>query len=607
MPTDSPAPAQPILDDDASPRLTWSAEGEPRSGRFGDVYFSADDGLAETREVFLAGCGLPEAWAGRSRFTVAELGFGTGLNILALLDLWRREGPPGAGLNVFSLEGYPLSREEAARALAAWPELAEVRDRLLDRWPRQTPGFHRIDLPEFNATLDLAVGDAAWALSHWTGQADAWFLDGFSPALNPGMWSEAVFDGIAARSAPGARVATFTVAGVVRRGLAERGFQVDKRPGHGRKRERLEAFLPPPLTEPAASPAPLPRVAVIGAGIAGASVVRALKGSGLPVVLIEADRPGAGGSGFPSGLVTPRLDAGDALIAGFHAQALHRARDLYAATPGAIRAEGVLQLEQAERDAVRHAKVAAQTLWSDGEMALVDAASAAARLAEDAATGGLMMAGAATVTPKVVLDHWLSGTEIIKAEVAGLEARPGGGWRLLDAGGASLGEADAVVLTGGWGAAALAPELGLRPVRGQADWVESVTATAAAWGGYVAPTATGLLFGATHDRDDTSTEVRAPDTQRNLAALAARLPRLAGQVSSAPSKSRAAIRATTRDRLPVCGEVPGRPGLFLLGGLGSRGFCVAPLLGEHVAAQITGAPSPLPADMAARLCPNRLV
>jgi len=592
--------------DDASPRLTWSAEGEPRSGRFGDVYFSADDGLAETRAVFLAGCGLPEGWASRAQFTVGELGFGTGLNILALLDLWRREGPAGGRLNVFTIEGYPLSRDEAARALAAWPELAEIRDLILARWPRQTPGFHRIDLPEFRATIDLAVGDAAWALSQWTGKADAWFLDGFSPALNPGMWSDAVFDGVAVRSAPGARVATFTVAGAVRRGLSERGFQVDKRPGHGRKRERLEAFLP--LTEPAAATAAaIPRVAVIGAGIAGASAVRALTAAGASVVLIEADQPGAGGSGFPAGLVTPRLDAGDALIAGFHAQALNRARDLYAATPGAIRADGVLQLKQAERDGVRHAKVAAQALWSQGEMTVLDAAEAAARLGEDSATGGLMMGGAATVTPAVILDHWLAGTEILKAEAAGFEARPEGGWRVLDADGAVLCEADAVVATAGWGTAALAPELGLRPVRGQADWVEGVTAAAAAWGGYVAPTATGLLFGATHDREDTATDVRTEDSERNLATLAARLPRLAEAVSAAPRQSRAAIRATTRDRLPGCGEAPGRPGLFVLGGLGSRGFCVAPLLGEHVAALITGAPSPLPAAMAARLGPGRLI
>src|SRR5258708_10614955 len=106
--------------------LDWTAEGAPRSRRFDDIYFSREGGLDETRAVFLRGCGLPDAWAGRRRFTVAETGFGTGLNILALLDLWRQARPPGGRLSIFSVEAYPLARDEAARALAAWPELAAL-------------------------------------------------------------------------------------------------------------------------------------------------------------------------------------------------------------------------------------------------------------------------------------------------------------------------------------------------------------------------------------------------------------------------------------------------------------------------------------------------
>src|SRR3989344_7313769 len=225
---------------DTAPHLTWTDDDEPRSGRFGDVYFSRDDGLAETRAVCLEGCGLPDAWAGRRHFTVAELGFGTGLNIAARLDLWRRPRPEGGRLHVFSIEGFPLTADEARRALGAWPELAKAARALIEAWPERTPGFHRVDLPGFHAVLDVAVGDVDWALDQWSGAADAWFLDGFSPALNPGMWSETGMDRIAARSAPGARAATFTVAGAVRRGLSERGFVVEKKPGHGRKRERLE-------------------------------------------------------------------------------------------------------------------------------------------------------------------------------------------------------------------------------------------------------------------------------------------------------------------------------------------------------------------------------
>lgn len=588
------------MTDDRSPRLQWTEDGAPRSGRFGDVYFSREDGLAESRAVFLAGCGLPEAWRGRRRFTVGELGFGTGLNIAALLDLWRREGPAGARLHVFSIEGFPLSREEAARALGAWPELADAAGALLRAWPAPTPGFHRLDLPEFNASLDLAVDDAAWALGQWSGRADAWFLDGFAPSANPGMWSDAVLDGVTARSAPGARLATFTVAGAVRRGLAERGFAVEKRPGHGRKRERLEARAPG-----SAGPDVAPTVAVIGAGIAGAALARAFAALGADCTVVEQDRPGAGGSGFPSSLVTPRLDVGDEGIAALHAQALERAGSLYAATPGAMLAKGVLQLEQGERDAGRFERIAAQPLWPEGAMDRPDAGACGERLGEPVEAGGLFMRDALSVHPAAALEAWLGGTRRVAAQVDRVEPSPGG-WRLVDAAGGTILEAETVVIAAGWGSAALAAEAPLAPVRGQADWIEGVSTPPVAWGGYASPTAGGLLFGATHERGETAAEVSGEATEANLRTLAARLPKLASRIAEAgPTGRRAAVRATTPDRLPLAGELA--PGLFALTGLGSRGFCVAPLLAEHLAALATGAPSPLPTALAARVDPKRFV
>lgn len=586
---------------DRSPRLIWTDDGAPRSGRFDDVYFSRQDGLAEARAVFLAGCDLPQAWAGRDHFTVVELGFGTGLNIAALLDLWRRTRPPGGRLSIVSIEGFPLDREEAARALASWPEVAGAADALLAGWPRATPGFHRIDLPGFDATLDLAVGDVAWGLSQWAGRADAWFLDGFAPAANPAMWSDAVLDAIRTRSAPGAKLATFTVAGAVRRGLAERGFIVEKHPGHGRKRERLEARAP----GAAHAPAPAPTVAVIGAGVAGAAMARALAALGVRATVVETEGPGSGASGFPAALVTPRLDAGDDAIAALHAQALARAAALYETVPGAIAARGVLQLEQVPRDAGRFGKIAVQEVWPAGGMTPLDPAACTARLGEPAGTGGLSMAGALAVRPAPVLTAWLAQADRIAATVVRIE--PGdGGWRLLDAAGDVILQAEVVVLAGGWGNAALQPGLMLSPVRGQADWVEGVSAGPVAWGGYAVPTEGGLLFGATHDRGETSVAVTAEASARNLATVAARLPELAARIAAAgPSKARAAIRATTPDRLPLAGAAPDAPGLFVLGGLGSRGFCVAPLLAEHVAALVVGASSPLPADLAARVEPLR--
>lgn len=579
------------LDVDRSPRLDWTADGAPRSGRFGDVYFSREDGLAETRAVFLDGCGLPDAWAGRRRFTVAELGFGTGLNIAALIDLWARAGPAAGRLHVFSVEGFPLTAAEAARALAAWPELSEVVADLIRVWPAPTPGFHRMDLPERRVVIDLAIGEVEPALEAWAGRADAWFLDGFAPSANPGMWSDAVLDRVAARSAPGARLATFTVAGAVRRGLSSRGFSVEKRPGHGRKRERLEARF----TGPGHNEEPTPRVAVIGAGVAGAMLARAFTRLGVPVQVVEAAEPGAGASGFPSALVTPRLDAGDAGIAALNAQALDRAGEVYGAIDGAVLARGVWQREQTDRDARRFTRVAEQPWWPDGDMTPVDPADG----------GGLMMKGALAIQPARALAAALEGAGTVRGQAASL-VREGDVWIVRDAGGTVLVEAEAVVLAAGWGTAALAPSLPLAPVQGQADWVDGVTASPTAWGGYATPTPDGLLYGATHVRGETATTADDAASARNLETLAARLPDLARQVAGAvPKGRRAAVRAVTPDRMPLAGPVPGAPGLHVLGGLGSRGFCHAPLLAEHVAARIVGAPSPLPTHLAARVDPAR--
>lgn len=587
------------MTDDRSPHLTWTEEDAPRSDRFGDVYFSREDGLSETRAVFLAGCGLPEAWEGRRHFTVAELGFGTGLNIAALLDLWRRSGPAEGRLHIFSVEGYPLSREEAARALAAWPELQAPVEALLAAWPRLTPGIHRLGLPAFRATLDLAIGEVEPMLSGWSGQADAWFLDGFAPSTNPGMWSDGVMDLIAARSAPDARAATFTVAGVVRRGLADRGFVVDKKPGHGRKRERLEAWLSgTPRAEPA------PRVAIIGGGIAGASLARAFAAASHTVTLVEQERPGAGASGFPAALVTPRLDVGDAAIAGLYAAALERAGCLYAEVPGAVIASGVLQLEQAARDAGRFAKVAAQDLWAPGEMAVQSAGQATAQLGEATVVGGLLMQGALAIHPEAVLETWLAGVDRLAGHVERVE-RADGRWRLLGTNGQTLMEADVVILAAGWGNAELAQHLPLSPVAGQADWIEGPTATPVAWGGYAIPTRSGLLFGATHERGRTDPAPSSDASARNRETLAGALPDLASRLADLPSQARVAVRATTPDRLPVAGAL--EDGLYVLGGLGSRGFCAAPLLAEHVAALALGLPSPLAADQARKVDPLRFV
>jgi tRNA 5-methylaminomethyl-2-thiouridine biosynthesis bifunctional protein len=559
---DPTAPSSPLI---------WREDGLPQSSLYGDVYFSSVDGLAETRAVFLTGCGLPERF--NQDFTVGELGFGSGLNIAALLDLWRREKPEGGRLHVFSIEAHPLARDEAARILAHWPELGEAAQVLLDHWPGRARGFHRVDLPGFDAVLDLAVMDVIPALEAWDGAADAWFLDGFSPALNPAMWGEDVLAAVAHRSAPGARAATFTVAGTVRRGLQAAGFEIAKRPGFGRKRERLEAWLP---GERETAPRPQ-TLAIIGGGIAGASLARAAGAEGLTVTLVD-DPDGVAASGNPAALVTPALDAGGGPRAALYAQAFARAVTLYEAEPGAIIAREVLQLPASERDPARFATVAGQDLFEPGAMVVRDDA--------------LAMTRALVIEPAIVTAAWTG--EVIPRRVACIE-RDGDTWRLLDEAGDLILIADRVALAGGAASGDLAPDIRLKSVRGQASWTVGETTPATAFGGYAIPTRDGVLFGATHDRDQTATDVRPEDHVRNLDTLAKGLPDLAARLASNTFDGRAAVRATTPDRLPLAGIRD--DGVLVLTGLGSRGFCLAPLLAEHLIAKALGNPSPLPRQL----------
>ena len=564
--------------------LDWSPQDEPRSKLYGDVYFSAEDGLAESRAVFLTGCGLPQAWTGRDRFVVGELGFGTGLNILALMDLWRRTSEPSAHLHIFSVEAHPIDAADAERALSRWPELADLTALLISCWPGRTPGLHRVSFPEIRVTLDVAILEVAEALKQWRAKADAWFLDGFSPALNPAMWRPEVLGLLAERSAPGGRLATFTVAGDVRRGLQAAGFDVTKQPGFGRKRERLEARLPGTRLQ-----SPLPQVAIIGAGIAGASTARALRALGVEPQIYEADEPGAGASGNPAALVMPRLDAGLAEPAKLAAQAFARAVTLYRQHPEAVIATGVLQVAQDAEDRRRHAKIAGSDLFAARSLALSE-------------NQGLELADALVVEPGIILDAWTG--PFTRCRVESLQ-KTHQGWDLVGPDGALLHQCDAVILASGLDVSRLAPTAVVSAVRGQASWkASSQRPTSISSGSYVLPTRDGFLFGATHDRDQVSTEIRDTDHERNLQGLREIRPDLAAGLTREDLQGRAAVRATTTDYFPLAGALE-LGGLFVLGGLGSRGFCWAPLLAEHVAALVMDAPSPIPQDLAALIDPAR--
>ena len=219
---------------DQRAELEWRDGAVPVSVRFDDPYFSLDNGLAETRHVFLGGNDLPARFC--DGFAIAELGFGTGLNFLTTWAAWRAADAPGR-FQFTSFEAYPMERADMAAALAAFPELAELAGALVE-------GLDAQGCAEFpDASLRVVSGDARDALPAWEGQADAWYLDGFSPAKNPEMWGPELMADVARHTARQGTAATYTAAGFVRRGLDAAGFEVTRVPGFGRKRHMTRAVL----------------------------------------------------------------------------------------------------------------------------------------------------------------------------------------------------------------------------------------------------------------------------------------------------------------------------------------------------------------------------
>lgn len=216
--------------------VLWRDGGTPVSALFDDPYFSLVDGLAETRHVFLAGNDLPARF--RDGFHVAELGFGTGLNLLATLVEWERAGIAGR-MRFTSFEAYPMPASDMARALAAFPELAGPAALLVAEWGR---GARRFALGPIE--VEIIEGDARRTLPEWAGRADAWYLDGFAPARNPELWSDELMREVARHTAPGGSFATYTAAGFVRRALQAAGFQVERIKGHGTKRHMSRGRMP---------------------------------------------------------------------------------------------------------------------------------------------------------------------------------------------------------------------------------------------------------------------------------------------------------------------------------------------------------------------------
>lgn len=348
------------------PKLVWSEDGTPRSVTFDDIYFSSEDGLAETEHVFLNGNRLAERFANCRTFTVGETGFGTGLNFLCCWRLWQKTATSHGRLHFVSVEKYPLSPQDLDQALGLWSELADLSTELLSQYRPPRAGFSRYYFDQGRVVLTLLHGDATIMWRQFSGQVDAWFLDGFSPAQNPDIWSQDLFDTLACCSAPDATCATFTSAGFVRRGLAAAGFEVERTSGFGTKRHMTVGKLAPssgrsapeyPWFDPPKVAGRPTRVAIIGGGIAGACVAYALRQHGIEVIVFDQDPvmsgERSGASGNPAAVIMPRISGLEDIESRFFIDTFQAATDLYRSLDPSgelFRKCGVLQIARSARE-----------------------------------------------------------------------------------------------------------------------------------------------------------------------------------------------------------------------------------------------------------------
>lgn len=605
--------------------IDWET-GQPCSRQFDDIYFSCDGGLDEARHVFLKHNALEERFArvpAGGQFVVAEAGFGTGRNFLATWQAWLAADPPAdAILHFVSVERYPLSPDDLARAHGLWPELAELSQALRAQYPPLVTGAHRLVLAGGRVRLTLYFGDAltGWCDLEFT--ADAWFLDGFAPARNPRLWQREALQAVRAHSRHHTTLATYTVAAGLRSALAETGFQVERVGGFGHKREMLRAQLQAPEMAAPVSHPPA-RVAIVGAGIGGCLLAHNLAGRGRRVVLVDqAPAPAAGASGNAQGALYVKLGVDYNDQTRLALSALLFGQGFYGRNGGAAwHPTGLLSIAGTDAEARRQAKFLARNDYPGAILRPVSATEASALTGIAVPQGGLWFAGCGWLQPaelcRKLLDH--PNIDCIFDYPVQRLLPCSGRWRLSGGQRQDL-SADQVVLCAGHRTPELLPLPGghrFRAIRGQITRLPEAALTrpprAVVCGTrYLNPPLEGaMVTGATFDLHDLSPGISDASHQENLNELEAMIPGvLKPALATDNLDGRVAFRCTTFDYQPAAGplRIPaGDPldGVFLFTGLGSKGLSYAPLLAEQLADTLCGQPRALPRSLARRLAPQR--
>ena len=600
------------------------------SRRFGDLYFAAQDGLAETELVFLSGNDLPQRMQNKAHFTVAETGFGTGLNFLALLKHWQGlENDPdqfSPVLHYITTEIAPLDGAVIKEVLSPYQDLSELIETMVAVLPPRWPGRHRRHLFGGRVVIDFLYGDSLEMINDAVFKADAWFLDGFAPSQNPDMWQDRLFEAIASHSAPNATMASFTAAGYVRRGLEAAGFEVERHQGFGHKRHRISGRITTQIkTTPEEQVNPISpdrqKVVIIGAGIAGASVAAALKPAGYDILVLgQGDGPGDGASGNIAAVQSPRLTAAESFSEQLSLTGYSYARWL-ARLYGTDLVDQAISYAWNDREVTRQQKIKTRG-WPETVFLSPEQSDLKKETGFDITHPALVFPEGGAVDPKALTQALMADVATqFGTTVTGFEQSPNGHaikgegrrWQIKTDQGVI--DADIIVLAAGSGLAALTqdwidPILPLQVTAGRVSHMPATSLSnlnhAISFGGYMAKAKDGrIALGASFDRhidldapppiDD---DLHHANIKTLPEAVAARIDRDFSNWSG-----RTSFRLASKDRAPIAGQIGN--GLYLIAALGARGMVTGPILGQYIASLMMNTPSPLDRGAASMVDPYR--
>ena len=579
-------------------------DGVLRSTLHGDIFFSNEDGLAESQYVFLDGTDIETQLLQNDHLVIAETGFGTGLNLAALMHLIDRLGVK-TKIDYISFEACPLTPELIEIAHRPFPDIHSYSQEICSQLPPRWPGAHFRSLRDGQLQLHLHYGEAEFLMPRLDFEANIWFLDGFSPSKNADLWSPKICHEIARLSASDAKLATFTVAASVRDGLNEAGFALEKRPGFGRKRDMLVARLQGSV---ATKPKPVQKVAILGGGIAGAAIAAGLRQIGIEHILIDKQGTlASAASGNPVGLQSPRLRVEDHPISRLSISAFSSA-SVAADKAGAVISKGTIALDMPAREGERHEKLAKQG-WPANLLQALNPEELEALAGVPLGVGGLYYPQAQTISP-VALTHALAeGSAMITGKGTPSISKETEGWFIQFDDGQTL-LASHLVLAAGSDLTDILQQLGcpalpLQVTSGQLSYFPednhmSGLKMALHYGGYIAADAANrFIAGASFDRT-ASMELSEEAHAHNIGLMPEPLAKVASRTGL---NGRVSRRLATSDRWPLCGNYASD--LSIISALGARGLTLAPLLGEVLARQIAGRPAGLDREILDMIDPKR--